>query len=470
MEERAQVVRPVCYMVMPFRKKKVEEPRPPGAPVEIDFDALWEKVYWPVIDKLGYQPVRADCDPHTAIVKAMLERIAFADLVLADITLGNGNVYYEVGIRHAAKERNCVLLAPAWSRPLFDLDQFVSVRFPLVDGSIPETEAAGLRDFLERAVRPIMESRTPFFELIADSLKDKGKRGAFEEFAERLSHFQAEVKAVRLEENEERQRRMLAALRASLTDATLTISEVALDLVVLIRNLAGWRELVAFIEALPASTRKLPFVREQYLLGLAKLDAPGKAIAQLEQLIQEQGDSPERSGLIGGRYKDLWRAARAAREARREADVSVEEERLLEKAIESYRRGMELDYNQYYCSNNLALLLRARGGEEDLEEAPIVDHFVVAACERALARKEGDEWLRSTLLGAAFRAGNAKLAADLAKKVRIEGQASWQLETTLKDLAESVRQTADLDKKAKLSLIYAELERLLPRDSPPAPA
>jgi len=146
MGSKSQELRPVCYMVMPFRTKKVEEPRPAGAPAEIDFDALWERAYWPAIEALGYLPMRADFDPSSAIVKAMLERIAFADLVLADVTLGNGNVYYEVGIRHVAKETNCVLVAPDWCKPLFDISQFASIRFPLPNGDLPEIEAKAIRD------------------------------------------------------------------------------------------------------------------------------------------------------------------------------------------------------------------------------------------------------------------------------------------------------------------------------------
>jgi hypothetical protein len=55
------------------------------------------------------------------IVGQMLERLYFADLVLADMTIPNGNVYYEVGIRHAAQKTGCVLLAADWSKQLFDV-------------------------------------------------------------------------------------------------------------------------------------------------------------------------------------------------------------------------------------------------------------------------------------------------------------------------------------------------------------
>ena len=105
----ATKLRPVCFMVMPFGTKPVE-PRPDSAPDKIDFDALWNKALAPVIEELGYQPVRADQETGASIILEMLERLFFSDLVVADMTLPNGNVYYEVGIRHACKRTGCVLV------------------------------------------------------------------------------------------------------------------------------------------------------------------------------------------------------------------------------------------------------------------------------------------------------------------------------------------------------------------------
>lgn len=111
-----QGLRPVCFMVMPFRKKKVTCPTGEGAPYEIDFDALWDKAYRPAIEQALYTPVRADFETGSVIVKDMLERLAFPDLVVADVSLPNGNVYYEVGLRHVAREIGCILFAAEWSR------------------------------------------------------------------------------------------------------------------------------------------------------------------------------------------------------------------------------------------------------------------------------------------------------------------------------------------------------------------
>jgi hypothetical protein len=131
-------------MVMPFQKKEVAGRTRPEAPKEIGCDVLWDRAYRPAIVEAGYTPVRADLDRGTVIVKNMLERLAFADLVLADVSLPNGNVYYEVGLRHVAREAGCIMFAAEWSQQLFDIEQFTAIRYALSDTAI--TAAAFTRN------------------------------------------------------------------------------------------------------------------------------------------------------------------------------------------------------------------------------------------------------------------------------------------------------------------------------------
>ena len=49
-----QELRPVCFIVMPFQKKKVTGQTGKGAPKNIDCDALWDKAYRPAIEESGY--------------------------------------------------------------------------------------------------------------------------------------------------------------------------------------------------------------------------------------------------------------------------------------------------------------------------------------------------------------------------------------------------------------------------------
>ena len=131
------MIKPLCFMVMPYGRKATQAEAGKG-PAEIDFNALWDRAFAPVLLELGYQPVRADQDTGALILTQMLERLYFADLVLADMTIPNGNVYYEIGIRHAACRTGCVLLAADWSRTLFDVAQMRTVRYPLPEGEITD--------------------------------------------------------------------------------------------------------------------------------------------------------------------------------------------------------------------------------------------------------------------------------------------------------------------------------------------
>ena len=96
-------ITPVCFMVMPFGAKPTGMEAAKG-PVQVDFNAMWERAFRPMIEELGYLPVRADQDLGALIIQEMIERLAIADLVIAELTIPNGNVYYELGVRHAAKK------------------------------------------------------------------------------------------------------------------------------------------------------------------------------------------------------------------------------------------------------------------------------------------------------------------------------------------------------------------------------
>src|SRR5271165_510889 len=129
---------------MPYGRKAVQVEPSSTAPGEIDFNALWNRAFAPTIQALGYEPVRADQDTGALIINQMIERLYFADLVLADMTIPNGNVYYEVGVRHAAKVKGCVLLAADWSKQLFDVAQMRTIRYPLPEGEVIQTTAQAI--------------------------------------------------------------------------------------------------------------------------------------------------------------------------------------------------------------------------------------------------------------------------------------------------------------------------------------
>src|SRR5215468_2406472 len=149
-------MQPICFMIMPYGKKPTQADSGQGI-AAIDFNALWDRAYAPMIKELGYEPVRADQDVGALIISQMIERLYFADLVLAEMTIPNGNVYYEVGVRHAAREKGCVLLAADWSRQLFDVAQMRTIRYPLAAMPLDDATAGQIRDALVTGIQPMVE-------------------------------------------------------------------------------------------------------------------------------------------------------------------------------------------------------------------------------------------------------------------------------------------------------------------------
>jgi len=446
-------LKPLCFMVMPYGRKPTQA-EPGKGPAEIDFNALWDRAYVPVITALGYEPVRADQDTGALIITQMLERLYFADLVLADMTIPNGNVYYEIGIRHAARPSGCVLLGADWSRQLFDVAQMRTVRYPLPEGEITEATAAGIREAIARAIPALADGLSPMHQSIvgypnavqletATTMKDQMAN---------LAAFQGQVRAVRAAPRAERMARAQALVQQCGTGPLP--GNVALALLFLLRDsadtTADWSIVLAFLDGLDTDLRAMHEFSEQRALALSNAGRHLDGIAALQALVDTDGPTPERLGLLGGRYKRL------AKQATEPSDRL----RALAQAIDCYERGMELDLNEYYCASNLPSLYRQRKRKGDEERAQNVLRGVIAACERARRRKATDPWLRPTLLGAAFDAADADKAEELVDEVEAEGPARWQLDSVLGNLATSIAQVADADAQARLQAVLDRLKTL----------
>lgn len=439
---------PVAFMVMPYGVKRTGSLE---GPTKVDFDALWAKVHQPLLDRLGYAPVRADQDVGALIIVEMVQRLALADLVVADISLANANVYYEIGVRHAAQRQGCVLVTADWARPTFDLAQMRQLRYPLADGKVRAAAARRATAALSAGLAALASGTSPVFEALPGypGRIDPALRAAFQKVVTTLQDFETDVR--RVHHGPRAGRRTMALEVVERYQGRPAVGEVvAQALIVLLRDYVGWDEVLAYIDALPDSVARLPVVVEQQALGLANAGDVAGAAARLEALIDAEGATSERLGLLGGRYKQLWRAATTAAERRRYLDA----------AIDAYERGMRLDLNDYYPASNLARLYRARGRRDDQQRAAEANVVTVAACRRSLELGIADEWVRPTLLTAAFDAGSVGEARRALTAVEREGPEGWKLETTLRDLELSVENQPDDAVRGALGRLLNRLRRL----------
>jgi tetratricopeptide (TPR) repeat protein len=447
------MLKPICFMVMPFGVKPVAPPVA-NAPTKIDFDALWNRVYRPVIDELGYESVRADQDTGASIILEMLERLFFSDLVVADMTLPNGNVYYEIGIRHATRETGCILVSADWARPLFDTAQMRRLTFPLPEGAITDETVTQVRAAFIAGANALASGASPMYQHIPgfpDPRKvDPNRASVIRNQLDRIAVFQARAREARLVGDSAKRRELALALAQEYPPGKPISQAVALELLALLRDVVGWKDTIAYIDALPQEIRDLGVVREQRSLALSKSRDHEQAIAALEWLIAQRGDSSERQGLLGGRYKNLADEARAAGRDQAAKDY-------LDRAIEHYDRGMRLDLNDFYPASNLPFLYRERNEEGDDQRAAIAAQVARLGCERDSA----NEWSRPTLLTLAFFDQDVQRAREYARQVRRAGPQAWKLDTTINTLERSVAQTNDEGRRTGLETILADLKSLL---------
>ncbi len=95
---------PTCFVIMPYGKRPVDD-------LQIDFDCLFDDLIRPAARAAGFDVVRSDRDVASGVIMPRLfASICSADLVIADITYQNPNVYYELGLRHALRSQGTLLI------------------------------------------------------------------------------------------------------------------------------------------------------------------------------------------------------------------------------------------------------------------------------------------------------------------------------------------------------------------------
>ena len=69
-----------------------------------DFNAIYSQLIKPALEMAGFEPFRADEETASGDILTDI----FQELLLADMSIDNANVFYELGIRHALRKRGIV--------------------------------------------------------------------------------------------------------------------------------------------------------------------------------------------------------------------------------------------------------------------------------------------------------------------------------------------------------------------------
>jgi hypothetical protein len=451
-------IRPLLFVVMPFGRKL-----DPTGTHEIDFDLTYENAIKPAAQAVNLDVIRADEEGSGSIIHIpMFERLLLSEIVLADLTVHNANVFYELGVRHAARPRSTILIYakyPKEGQLPFDVNMLRATPYFLEDGRLSANEAARLTAELTTKFSAVLSSPetqdSPLFKFIKGYPGITLAHDVAEAFRDRAYYTEGVKKRLAgatREADRETGLRELKAIEHELGDYSELYSELLVDLILAYRDMKAWDTMIAVIERMRDSLRGTPpALRQLYAFALNRRNAVGdqrRAIAELSDLHDAHAHSSESCGLMGRIYKDLYD------QAVQQGDGQLASGYLTE-AIDWYRRGFETDPRDYYPGVNAATLLFIKGGDEASRDLPLLLGAITFALARRGGLKSRNYWDVATVLEVAALGADWENANQATGRILILSAPAWQYETTARNLR-LIRDT-----RVDCGLETAELDALL---------
>jgi len=425
-------LRKLLFVAMPFGSKP-----DPTHRFEIDFDDVYDRSIKPATEEAELDVIRADEETLGGIIhKPMYERLLLAEIVIADLTLANANVFYELGIRHAARPRSTILIFAKSSHLPFDVAPIRAIPYELDEkGKFSSERAEELSRTLSERLVEAKESESidsPLFQLV-DSYPGitlpHEVTEAFRDRVQQVSELTEEMRHTQSMPKEERVA-ILKEIEGRIGDFSAASQELPLDLLLAYRDASAWAEMLGCIEKMPAELRDIPTIREQQAFALNRRNEPGdreRAIEQLKQLVGEYGPSPETNGILGRAYKDIWQEALDAGE-------NAKAEAALDAAIKEYDEGFDADPRDAYPGINLLTLLLRRGGTADIERVTELRPVVLFALARRGALDSSDYWDVAAVMELAVMGDDQALAERALGRIELIGPQDWERATTTRNL------------------------------------
>ncbi|HWA72093.1 MAG TPA: TRAFs-binding domain-containing protein [Polyangiaceae bacterium] len=416
----------LCFVLMPFGKKADASGR------AIDFDAVYREVIAPAIEDAGLDPLRADEERQGGIIhKTMFERLILCEYAVADLTLANANVFYELGVRHAVRPWRTVSLFADGTRLPFDVNYLRAQPYALSAAGTPSSAAAdreqvaeSLRNARAEAANPSVDS--PVFQLV-DYLPSPNLDHQKTDLFRDQVRYSEQAKKAFAQARKEKSAASVAKVLASLHPIAELESGVLVDAMLSFRAVEGWSDMIAFIEQMPRPLRQAVMVREQLAFALNRAGRGDEAEEVLLALLKERGSAPETLGILGRVYKDRWEAALKAGEQH-------EARALLTKAVDTYLRGFEADFRDAYPGINALTLMVVRSADDP--RVARLEPIVRYAVERKIAiTPTADYWDQASLVELAVLRSDAAGIEETLGHALAAVREVWEPKTTARNLS-----------------------------------
>ncbi|MDD5462390.1 MAG: TRAFs-binding domain-containing protein [Methylococcales bacterium] len=431
-----------AFVAMPFGEK----PGSDGA--MIDFNRIYKDLVKPACESAGLEVFRADEELAAGDIKAdMFQELLIADLVVADLTLDNPNVWYELGVRHALRARGIVLIQAPRDKQPFDIYTDRKLHYSLKDGVPDPANLEQNTQDLTNMVKATLESWhggniSPVYQLLPNLQEPEWKALRVGDAVEFWQAHEAWAQNIEL-----------ARRNGHIGDLLVLADEAPV---------AAFRA-EAHIKAGAALRRaeRFDFALEQLELGLAvepsnlaelnekgiclqRLALSGKPCFTLDRarlhyrtVLQQYPDNAENLALLGRVDKDEWIAAWKDSYPEQKLADAVYEEALLRTAIASYRQAFRRNPGHYFSGINALTLMHLYHylHPEDDRYRQETGYMAGAVSFAADAEAEPSFWSKATLGDVEILAGTPATVTTTYKEAVVMAEKDWfALNSTLSQL------------------------------------
>lgn len=352
------------FAVMPF-----------GVKAEIDFDLVYSELIRPAGNAAGWAVLRIDdIAVPGAISDQYLREIFDADMVVADVSISNANVFYELGIRHAISTGGTLLLALKGTPLPFDIAHLWVLFY--------ELDSSGLLKARKRLEQTLLDYR-PNQTLTSNPIRQfLEKLGAVSNPASNIIAFEQELYG-RISRG-----RNLEQLVAVWRWAQNLEPLPALALLSLAERLSEFEAWQISVEVLRTAliTQPTDFEIHRQLGWHLRHLGPAyeeEAITSLKHALELNPGDPESLGMLGGVYK---------------------RQRKYDEAAECYNRGVKLSPESLYMRVNQAALVILSTPQSTDEGVALYKKLYEDTTRDWKLRS--DEWAELVCGEAAFAIGN----------------------------------------------------------------
>ncbi len=360
-------MKPHAFVAMPFGTKLDANGD------QIDFNSIYAEYIKPALEAAGMEVFRADEEEEAGeIRKDMFFELLVADLVVADISIDNPNVWYELGVRHALRARGVVLISGGASKKVFDIYTDRKLHYNIKNGKLdPDTLEQDIQN-LTTMVKKTMESWhgrkiSPVFDLLPNLQEPDWKSlriGNVNEFWEAYDAWKDKVVLAR-------KNRDIGNILVLADEAPIAAfrAEAWIQAGQALRKIERYGFALEQLErSLTIEPENLKALHEKgiCLQRLALEKRPGYSLEKARQHyfhilnIKKYEDDPETLALLGRVDKDVWITSWKNNEATLEQmqEEAAEEDALLRVAIESYAKAYQFNPLHYYSGINAMILMK----------------------------------------------------------------------------------------------------------------